>query len=485
MAALKNPDFIKKKKASGGDFKGKNYQEILKLKIQKKRPFLLGATGNGGEVYGISAKIENGTLMLSYAKSKTSKKIQAVAKITNFFKDPDFGGGKGSGGGAEDTAFTESIQCYYLSLAFNKNFDMTKKITMKDLESQHDFCHTYKKGKRFKLKELYQGCPDDWFDKNVFEKTAIAVKASKAGKKFAGKKVYFHRGSPFMDAIYDNKKQAQKWDKENNVVTLAPGSFSDDKWNPGDIWMSTLKPDSEEPFEGTPLEWVTLREAVFDSAKKAKCLGVSLKKVESGAAKVVEFNLPKRKHNVSVSFKGYVFGQTGDFFNSADVYLHFSTGIMQCRATATTSSWQGEMKGKFAAMGKIGGGNLNYYTELFFKNSIASTSIEKNWKEISYTDGDLNKMYELYKRFINNQMLGIKTQKVVSKAEFKKSADNYINPKGKKASEAFYFGKFMCLLFLESINADKKGANLNKLSTEIVRYAQSNTDISSYFVKVS
>ena len=94
-------------------------------------------------------------------------------------------------------------------------------------------------------------------------------------------------------------------------------------------------------------------------------------------------------------------------------------------------------------------------------------------------------MYELYKRFINNQMLGIKTQKVVSKAEFKKSADNYINPKGKKASEAFYFGKFMCLLFLESINADKKGAKLNKLSTEIVRYAQSNTDISSYFVKVS
>ena len=124
MAALKNPDFIKKKKACGGDFKGKNYQEILKLKIQKTRPFLLGASGNGGEVYGISAKIENGTLMLSYAKSKTSKKAQAVAKITNFFKDPDFGGGKGSGGGAEDTAFTESIQCYYLSLAFNKNFNL-------------------------------------------------------------------------------------------------------------------------------------------------------------------------------------------------------------------------------------------------------------------------------------------------------------------------------------------------------------------------
>ena len=105
---------------------------------------------------------------------------------------------------------------------------------------------------------------------------------------------------------------------------------------------------------------------------------------------------------------------------------------MQCRATATTSSWQGEMKGKFAAPGKIGGGNLNYYTELFFKNSIASTSIEKNWKEISYTDGDLDKMYELYKRFINNQMLGIKTQKVVSKAEFKKSADNYISFKRQK-----------------------------------------------------
>ena len=169
---------------------------------------------------------------------------------------------------------------------------MTKKITIKDLESQHDFCHTYKKGKRFKLKELYQGCPDDWFDKNVFEKTAIGIKSVKQVKSLLVKKFTFIEvhllWTPFM--IIKNK--FSKWDKENNVVTLALGSFSDDKWNPGDIWMSTLKTDSEEPFEGTRLEWVTLREAVFDSVLKGKMFRSIFKKVESGA-KVVEFNLPK------------------------------------------------------------------------------------------------------------------------------------------------------------------------------------------------
>ena len=473
MANLQTKDFTKN--ASAGDYAGKDRHSIVLFKIKDKKPFVLSATQTGPKVYGVT--YDKTKKILVYKDTLASKKLKEIS-ILKVFKDKDFGGGaSGSGGGADLTRIAESAQCYYNSYAFNvAGKELKKPPTLKELGTSARYVQA-----DMNLYDAMDKCPEDWHD--VFVKTAnVLVKTYR--NKVSGN-VYFHRGSPFMDAIYDNKKQAQKWDKENNVVTLAPGSFSDDKWNPGDIWMSTLKPDSEEPFEGTPLEWVTLREAVFDSAKKAKCLGVSLKKVESGAAKVVEFNLPKRKHNVSVTFKGYVFGQTGDFFNSADVYLHFSTGIMQCRATATTSSWQGEMKGKFAAMGKIGGGNLNYYTELFFKNSIASTSIEKNWKEISYADGDLNNMYELYKRFINNQMLGIKTQKVVSKAEFKKSADNYINPKGKKASEAFYFGKYMCLLFLESINAYKKGAKLNKLSTEIVRYAQSNTDISSYFVKVS
>ena len=53
------------------------------------------------------------------------------------------------------------------------------------------------------------------------------------------------------------------------------------------------------------------------------------------------------------------------------MYMYFSDGgTMQLRATATTKSWQGEMKGKYANAGKIGGGNVNHYVEKIYKEII-------------------------------------------------------------------------------------------------------------------
>ena len=168
------------------------------------------------------------------------------------------------------------------------------------------------------------------------------------------------------------------------------------------------------------------------------------------------------------------------------MYMYLSDGgIMQCRATATTKSWQGEMKGKYAAAGKIGGGNLNHFVEQTFGKSIGANSISSNWNEIYYSDSNLSIMYNLYKKYINKQKSGIKKQIVVEQDEFKRLADGYKNNKGQPASPAFYFGKYMALLFLESIKAETKNRQLNDFSKSIVRYAMSNTDISTFFIKVS
>ena len=43
----------------------------------------------------------------------------------------------------------------------------------------------------------------------------------------------------------------------------------------------------------------------------------------------------------------------------------------------------------------------------------------------------------------------------------------------------------MGLLFLEAVEADRKGKKLDEFSRQIVRYAMSNTDISTFFLKVS
>ena len=267
---------------------------------------------------------------------------------------------------------------------------------------------------------------------------------------------------------------------------VAPGSFSDDKWNPGDIWMSTQVPTTKEPFADSPVEWTQLREAVIDNVDDKITLGISLKKVVGSSAKITTYNDRKRVHNQKVQYVGFTFGQTGDFFNSADIYLYFSTGTMQLRATATTSSWQGEMKGKHAAAGKIGGGNVNFNVENTFKKSIGYSNVRPNWSEVKYSSKDLDRMYNLYTKLINKQKPGTPLQEVVSKDDFKKRADNYKNPKGQLSAPAFYFGKYMGLLFLETISAEQRNVvQLNSLATDIVRYASSNTDISTFFIKVS
>ena len=492
MGQLRPVRFKTNHKASGGPYAGQGYVDIANNKIKDKREFILGTNAQGRKVYGLRLIVDKDKFFLEYANSKTSKVKTGQDLISRFFKDPDFGGGRGSGGGADDTAVTESMQCFYLSLLFNTSINKldNKNTQLKDLETQKNHCYVYERSTRLTAKDCYDRCPEDWFAKDVFIKTANAIYQSQYSRPFKGKKVYFHRGSPFMKKVYASKKRAMDFDRKNNNPPIAPGSFSDDKWNPGDIWMSTQMPTAIEPFvdnkkfKKPPVEWTTLREAVVDKST-INTIGVSLKKVE-GNPSVVAFNTRERTHNKEVRFSGFTFGQTGDFFKSADMYMYFSDGgIMQLRATATTKSWQGEMKGKYAAAGKIGGGNINHFVEQVYGKSIGSSSMQSNWNETYYTDSNLSIMYNLYKKYINKQKSGIPKQNVVSQAEFKRLADGYKNNKGQPASPAFYFGKYMALLFLDTIKADTKNRQLDDFSKSIVRYAMSNTDISTFFIKVS
>ena len=492
MGQLAPARFKTNHKASGGLYAGQGYVDIAKNKIKDKREFILGTNAQGRKVYGLSFLEDKGKFFLDYTNSKTSKVKTGQDIISRFFKDPDFGGGRGSGGGADDTAVTESMQCFYLSLLFNTGVNKldNKNTQLKDLETQKNHCYVYERSTRLTAKDCYDRCPEDWFEKDVFIKTANAIYQSQYSKPFKGKKVYFHRGSPFMKKVYASKKRAMDFDRKNNNPPIAPGSFSDDKWNPGDIWMSTQMPTAIEPFvdnkkfKKPPVEWTTLREAVVDKST-INTIGVSLKKVE-GNPSVVAFNTRERTHNKEVRFSGFTFGQTGDFFKSADMYMYFSDGgVMQLRATATIKSWQGEMKGKYAAAGKIGGGNINHFVEQVYGKSIGANSMQSNWNETYYKDSNLLNMYNLYKKYINNQKSGIQPQKVVEQAEFKRLADNYKNNKGQPASPAFYFGKYMALLFLDTIKANTRNRQLDEFSKSIVRYAMSNTDISTFFIKVS
>ena len=439
-------------------------------------------------------------------------------KLTDLDKTIEFGSNKGGdGGGIGATATTESLQCYYNALRYKLGKELSDKnaqesdITDKSLEN---VVHVFNGSKKLNAAQLIAnhlkgnaetvktyGTWINFDDKgqNVYTKTANALATNQKWPSFT----HFHRGSPFMKACYEAKKLALDFDKTLKAdVRKAPAAgYSDDKWNPGDIWMSTLKPDpnSSHPFdfgkggESCNLTFEALKDAVYEKAIDEEVLGVSLKKA-TGTPKVLQFNIPKgadgksrRIQNVDVDLKGFRFGKTGDFFSSTDVYLIFSNDKeMQFRSFDGTKSWQGEVKGAAAAGGKIGGGGVNFYCSDILKSPIGGKIDDAmKWTETKFDNSKFNKFYELYETYSvhENNKKSINKKELVDKKTFIANANGYIS-RGKNASGSFKFSRFMGLLLLDAIYTKKDKNTRKKWATKVLRYAMSNIDISSYFIKI-
>ena len=490
----------------------------------------------------ISGRGNNQIFVETTASGKDKSPLKTFA-LSGLEKTTELGSSKGSGGGAEATAITESMQCFFTSYLFNgreDKFDLSKdyekalKEHFIDSVTNSNYVHAYNKSSRYKFKDLWNKAPKDEEWLQTYMATANMIKNKSTN--FSGN-VYFHRGSPFMDSIYEKKKTCEKHNKDLIKSGEAPSdieesltSFSNDKWNPGDIWMSTNKP-TKEPFSWTPPEmkknmkvhvcdWVNLQKSVYESAMKGETLGISLKKTGKNA-NFSEFNTPQEKQEIK--YRGFKFGN-GDFFNSADVYIEFSGGDMQYRPTDGNKSWQGEIKGTKASGGKAGGGATNYYTELYFGKSIDANAklASGTWKEKKgeIKDADKKKMHELYLIHNKNQTVKKRTAvkikleaspnpleklskdftrasdkkfhyytcntDTVSLSDFKILGDNYTT-RGKNASKNFYFGKYMALVFIDAVEASSTSpGNRNGFATDVIRYAQSNIDnVSTYFWKIS
>ncbi|MBC8429920.1 MAG: hypothetical protein H8D92_00835 [Pelagibacteraceae bacterium] len=478
---------------------------------------------------------------------KEKTEFPTLLALSGIKKTKEFGSSKGSGGGADATAATESMGCYYAAYLFNSSvskYDPNKSYgeELSQFFTQNPkFVDAYDKKKKLS----FQDCWDFWVNKlgedaewmDTFIATANKIKLN--ASEFTGD-VYFHRGSPFMDSIYARKKKCEKHNKDlikSGTATAelkeSIASFSDDKWNPGDIWMSTVNPNimPYQPFSWQPkfmsknmqqhvCDWPSLQTAVYQSAISGETLGISLKKTGKDASlQIFNSKDPEAKKD-KIQYKGYRFG-SGDFFNSADMYIEFNNGSMQYRATASTSSWQGEVKGTKASGGKCGGGPTNYYSELYFDRSIDKTKkLESGtWKEKKgkITPADKKKMHELYLKYNENQkveknkiaptvsiektlknnpydslsndfkrsenknkLIYTSTKDSVSLNDFLILGDNF----GKNKAANFYFGKYMALVFVDTIESGTLEKR-NQFATEVIRYAMSNIDnVSTYFWKI-
>jgi len=381
--------------------------------------------------------------------------------MKDFTKTKEFGGGGGARGGATLTKYTESGQCYFCSLVFNvikKEIDSPEDLSRKNFIESAKYCDTGSLTIDIIMENVAN---DEGWTISMIRAANLLYKDYKT--KFKSP-VYFHRDSDFMNKIYSYHKECLK-------INPVLGSFDKNKWNPGDIWMTTLGKNVNDLPELTYASWPDLNKQIYDLAQKNKLLGISLKKVEGKATKE-ESNIPgvKKTNYKFESYRLEAAGSKGSFFNSIDMYMTISGIEVQFRATNTTESWQGEAQGGAAAAGKIGGGNINEYLKKYGSKGLFNNS-EAEVFAFTKTSGFMKEFFRLYKKYYNGADK-LKTEKEFEAAAKAKDADS---------PGSFYFSKYMNLKFLDLFITSGEE---NKIASDLIYYAKSQTKESSYFIKI-
>ena len=467
MAFLQTKDF--KKESGAGPYAGSSRADCIRFMIRDGVPFYKTSQGSGTKLYGVEyisdddkkagelVYVENS---LTKAKKKSNWKRISASKI---YKAPEMGGGSaGSGAGARATQIQECFQCFVNSYVFNvagKAIDNLPTPAQLGKSAVTSYALT-----DASLKECLDEITDAWIQEKQYVRIAnILYKAY--GSKFTGK-VYFHRGSKFMNKLYANKSAVQKLDRKSKKPQ-APGSFSHDKWNPGDIWMSTLSKDSD-PLKGCT-SWGDLKYKVQEMADNGECLGISLKKLGKTGGSIKEFN---REPLPDTKWYKWSWGKTGEFFKSIDIYVTVNGVQIQFRNFNTTTSWQGEIKGSAAAGGKIGGGNVDFYLREENLNKLYVN--EKNFiNKLKDDDTMADYLWEGYQRHNKNSS---PMKPLMDRDTFMAELD--------EQSQGFKNSKAICIAFLDSVYSGQQKAR-NGLATAMFNYGSSATEQSSFFIKVA
>ena len=178
-----------------------------------------------------------------------------------------------------------------------------------------------------------------------------------------------------------------------------------------------------------------------------------------------------------VSFRSATFGSTGNFFSSIDGYMTTSKGKIQVRAFSGTQGWQGEIKATGAAGGKIGGGNIEFYS----KEHLGKILYPVEGKESSVLDhmNDEDFLTEFYEMYANVNPKMQPSQPLLDRKQFFNELDKLTNNK-----RSFIFSKYLVLRLYSNIFSATTEQK-NKLINSFFKYAGSSTDQSSYFVKLS
>ena len=421
---------------------------------------------------------------------ESDNNVQKVQVIRVQFKPTK---SSGSGGGSKQTTIQESAACLYNALRFHvfpsKNLTVDMTLTTEDLDKAFKYIDT----PGATLDQIISFSADpDW--KEVFMDGANKLYTKVSSLSKSKKDYIFVRG----DKTYDDGliKDAFNICKSSVDKHLR----NEDKWNPSDIWMvseggkakieKTLGPYSSKQSAGT----IGLLNSEFINLfNDGILIGVSLKKTgAAGVVKVVNNDTPEeRRKTLGVGFKkdlsvnGLVYDSKRNFTGEhahkrwpMDVYIKYGSGDkeeIQLRNFGgdNKGDWKLELKGKYAAMGKIQG-------------SVARTILEKTGfsnipQEPTWAECDPKTATKAQKKKITAEIY--KLLDVFSADGFKKNDEaKMLGDIGIKR-QSWRYSKLSGLRFLEYLC--KSNVDADKAVKELYLFGGSQQDHASVYLKYS
>jgi len=341
-------------------------------------------------------------------------------------------GGGGSGAGSELTELGESAQCVYLAAKYTQKGNYSNS-SLEKAKTNYDVSDS--------LKNITTKLNDGWISSSKLGAEILAKKFPNTGKNYVA-----HRGSSWVSDLESHWKILN--DEAGKPFTNL------NKWSPADIWLVSRKGSSINLTKTKTL--VELNKVLTQAYKSKDIVGVSLKKMVDNA-QFKELNI-NSKRNI-YEFESSTTGLRG-FFQSGDGYIMFNGGKAQFRKFGST--WQGELKGKNANMGKVSGGPLAKFVKEYFNKDMIPQ------KDLSVADDEtIDLFYEWYTKVSDTPNM--------EKYDFYKEV--------KKKDMNWFVSKIMTTQLMAIVdNGTKK--QRNDFTSGMVNYAASESQLSGPYAKV-
>ena len=361
-------------------------------------------------------------------------------KKVRFIYKPQTGGG-GSGAGAEDTTRNESAQAVYAAIAFGMGKTISNNdVTMKTIQKYSDLFSV-----DGNVDDIRNNLPDEWIKSSITGANALYNRFGRSGK------YTFHRGDATVNRINAAFERAKSAEGVRMNIN---------KWNPSDIWM--VRSDYDFKCIDDEKTLLGLNQCIQDQLQKGKLIGISLKKMQSGASLSSKNVFGDMK--VNKTYAGYEYSG-----KSIDGYIKLSGGTkIQFRsfgAGAGLTGFQGEVKGANANQGKIGLGPLNM---ILRAHGISQVSTNAANRVTSNPDAVFNEI-----------ALGLKKYARLSQKQIEELKENekIVTPK-------FLYSKLQITELINIIESIANKKVRDQLVEDIYLYASSQSRFSSAYYKL-